>query len=240
MNRRSLLAGRCWPWAWQAWPVRGGRQDWGGGGPKGGLFGLPISWEEITYYNNFYEFGTDKCDPVKNPGSHDNCTMGRQDRRAGATAPVITRSKNIIGSVLSKNVSTVSLASRRGDGEPSLERLRAADLLRDGRVSRSGGANTWPLNPCSGQREMRASDFPGSGMGPYVKGLRLDEAMHPLTIMATGKSMGRESPNQNGRAAAGWSCHGKYGFKSIKVRVADDPGADYATADKLGTKAAAA
>ena len=52
---------------------------------------------------------------------------------------------------------------------------------------------------------------------PYVEGLRLDEAMHPLTIMATG-IYGRDIPNQNGaplRLVVPW----KYGFKSIKSIV---------------------
>ena len=52
---------------------------------------------------------------------------------------------------------------------------------------------------------------------PYVEGLRLDEAMHPLTIMATG-IYGRDIPNQNGaplRLVVPW----KYGFKSIKSVV---------------------
>ena len=52
---------------------------------------------------------------------------------------------------------------------------------------------------------------------PYVEGLRLDEAMHPLTIMATGL-YGEELPNQNGapfRLVVPW----KYGFKSIKSVV---------------------
>ena len=52
---------------------------------------------------------------------------------------------------------------------------------------------------------------------PYVEGLRLDEAMHPLTIMATG-IYGRTIPNQNGaplRLVVPW----KYGFKSIKSIV---------------------
>jgi len=61
---------------------------------------------------------------------------------------------------------------------------------------------------------------------PYKEGLRLDEAMHPLTIMATG-IYGRDIPNQNGapiRLVVPW----KYGYKSIKsiVRislVADQP-----------------
>jgi sulfoxide reductase catalytic subunit YedY len=52
---------------------------------------------------------------------------------------------------------------------------------------------------------------------PYVEGLRIDEAMHPLTILATGM-YGRELPNQNGaplRLVVPW----KYGFKSIKSIV---------------------
>ena len=52
---------------------------------------------------------------------------------------------------------------------------------------------------------------------PYVEGLRLDEAMHPLTILATG-IYGEELPNQNGaplRLVVPW----KYGFKSIKSIV---------------------
>ena len=52
---------------------------------------------------------------------------------------------------------------------------------------------------------------------PYVEGLRLDEALHPLTIVATG-IYGRDIPNQNGaplRLVVPW----KYGFKSIKSIV---------------------
>ena len=60
---------------------------------------------------------------------------------------------------------------------------------------------------------------------PYVEGLRLDEAMHPLTILATGL-YGETLPNQNGaplRLVVPW----KYGFKSIKsiVRITLDRGA---------------
>jgi sulfoxide reductase catalytic subunit YedY len=57
----------------------------------------------------------------------------------------------------------------------------------------------------------------GSFPWPYVEGLRLDEAMHPLTIMATGL-YGAPIPNQNGapiRLVVPW----KYGFKSIKAIV---------------------
>ena len=68
--------------------------------------------------------------------------------------------------------------------------------------------------------EMRGvrSRFTGGGINyPYVEGLRMDEAMHPLTLMATGL-YGKTLPNQNGapvRLVTPW----KYGFKSIKSLV---------------------
>ena len=68
----------------------------------------------------------------------------------------------------------------------------------------------------------RPEEMPGMGWSPrfpwpYVEGLRLDEAMHPLTFIATGM-YGEELPNQNGaplRLVVPW----KYGFKSIKSIV---------------------
>jgi len=68
---------------------------------------------------------------------------------------------------------------------------------------------------------LRRDEMPGTRYPvldwPYVEGLRLDEAMHPLTIMATG-IYGRDIPKQNGaplRLVVPW----KYGFKSIKSVV---------------------
>ena len=64
--------------------------------------------------------------------------------------------------------------------------------------------------------EMKGQKYPVLDW-PYVEGLRLDEAMHPLTIMATG-IYGKTIPNQNGaplRLVVPW----KYGFKSIKSIV---------------------
>ena len=71
---------------------------------------------------------------------------------------------------------------------------------------------------------MRPEEMPGQESGwytwPYVEGLRLDEAMHPLTILAVGL-YGEVLPNQNGapiRLVVPW----KYGFKSIKSIVKID------------------
>ncbi len=66
-------------------------------------------------------------------------------------------------------------------------------------------------------REQMQSSFAAGIDFPYVEGLRLDEALHPLTILATGL-YGRALPNQNGapiRLVVPW----KYGFKSIKSVV---------------------
>jgi sulfoxide reductase catalytic subunit YedY len=65
-------------------------------------------------------------------------------------------------------------------------------------------------------KQMPDADQAGIDL-PYVEGLRLDEAMHPLTILATGL-YGKTLPNQNGapvRLVVPW----KYGFKSIKSIV---------------------
>jgi sulfoxide reductase catalytic subunit YedY len=68
---------------------------------------------------------------------------------------------------------------------------------------------------------LRPDEMPGVAYPvldwPYVEGLRLDEAVHPLTIMATG-IYGRDIPNQNG-APLRLVCPWKYGFKSIKSVV---------------------
>ena len=68
---------------------------------------------------------------------------------------------------------------------------------------------------------LRPTEMPGQRTAalewPYVEGLRLDEAMHPLTILAVGL-YGKTLPNQNGapiRLVVPW----KYGFKSIKSIV---------------------
>ena len=98
-----------------------------------------------------------------------------------------------------------------------------ADLLN--RVGVQDGARYVAFETLYRPEEMPGTRFPVLEW-PYREGLRLDEAMHPLTIMATG-IYGETIPNQNGapiRLVVPW----KYGFKSIKsiVRItltADEP-----------------
>jgi len=182
----------------------------------------PNSWEDITTYNNFYEFGTGKNDPARHAPDLD--TSGWQVTVDGMV----------------DNPGTYALEDLIGDMETEerIYRFRCveawsmvipwngfelADLLN--KVGVQEGARYVAFETAVIPEVMpgvrrRVLDF------PYVEGLRLDEAMHPLTIMATG-IYGRSILNQNGapmRLVVPW----KYGFKSIKsiVRislVAEEP-----------------
>lgn len=96
-------------------------------------------------------------------------------------------------------------------GFPLADLLRAADPISSARYVRFQGLNDPSQMP--GQRN-------GVFQWPYVEGLRLDEAMHPLTLLATGL-YGKTLLPQNGaplRLVAPW----KYGFKYIKAIVKID------------------
>lgn len=171
------------------------------------------TWEEITSYNNFYEFGTGKEDPAKYAG-------------ALTTDPWSVRIDGLVDNPGSYSFGDIMA---RMTIEERIYRFRCvegwsrvvpwngfelADLLELAGVqstARYVGFETL-LRPS----EMRGVKFPVLDW-PYVEGLRLDEAMHPLTIMATG-IYGRDIANQNGaplRLVVPW----KYGFKSIKSIV---------------------
>ncbi|HSM59159.1 MAG TPA: protein-methionine-sulfoxide reductase catalytic subunit MsrP [Longimicrobiales bacterium] len=176
--------------------------------------GEPVnSWDDITTYNNFYEFGTGKSDPSRNSGSF-------QPRPW--------------------TVSVDGLVAR--PGEYQLEDFLAPHKLED-RVYRMRCVEAWsmvvpwrgfPLADLVKRVEptgsakfvelttvVRPEEMPGQRRRvldwPYVEGLRLDEAMHPLTLLVTGV-YGRDLPNQNGaplRLIVPW----KYGFKGVKSIV---------------------
>ena len=170
----------------------------------------PNSWEEITFYNNYYEFGTSKEDPANNAGSL-------------TTSPWTIEVDGLVD-----NPGTYDLTELL-DGlevEERIYRFRCveawsmvipwngielADILT--RVGVQEGANYVAFETVMRPDEMPGLRYPVLDW-PYREGLRLDEAMHPLTIMATG-IYGRPIPNQNGapiRLVVPW----KYGFKSIK------------------------
>lgn len=208
LNRRAILAGMA------------------GGGMVAALPGMaagqtvaqakamePNRLEDITAYNNFYEFGTDKDDPARYAGRM-------------TTAPWSIRIDGLV--------------DRPGDY--ALEDILSQMTIEE-RIYRFRCVEAWSMViPWNGfeladllamvgvqpgathvafETLLRPEEMPGVRSPvldwPYVEGLRLDEAQHPLTIMATG-IYGQPIPNQNGapiRLVVPW----KYGFKSIKSIV---------------------
>lgn len=173
----------------------------------------PNSFEDITTYNNFYEFGTGKEDParyasalttapwsieidglVDRPGNY-----GLEDVLKGVDIEErIYRLRCVEGwsMVVPWNGFELNVLLDRVGVRPSAKYVAFETLVRPSEMR--------------GQKS-RLIDW------PYREGLRLDEAMHPLTILATGL-YDKPMPNQNGaplRLVVPW----KYGFKSIKSIV---------------------
>ncbi|WP_434615703.1 protein-methionine-sulfoxide reductase catalytic subunit MsrP [Tabrizicola sp. M-4] len=173
----------------------------------------PNSLEDITTYNNFYEFGTGKEDPARNAG-------------ALTTDPW---SITIDGMV--EKPGTYDLADILKD-QPLEERIYRFRCVEAWSMivpwigfELSGLLNRVGVQPSAKYVAFETLVRPEEMVGqqspilewPYREGLRLDEAMHPLTILATGL-YGEEMPKQNGapiRLVVPW----KYGFKSIKSIV---------------------
>jgi sulfoxide reductase catalytic subunit YedY len=173
----------------------------------------PNRFEEASQYNNFYEFGTDKSDPVSNA----------QDFRPRPWRVSIEGEAEALG-------------------ELDLDDLLKPHALEE-RIYRLRCVEAWSMvipwvgfplvdliKRCKPTSKARYVEFttlydpkrmPGQRSHvlrwPYVEGLRIDEATHPLALLAVGM-YGRALPNQNGaplRLVVPW----KYGFKSIKSIV---------------------
>ncbi len=174
---------------------------------------VPNSLDDITSYNNYYEFGTGKEDP------------------AAYASALKTDPWSVVVDGLVDNPGTYSLADLIKD-QPIEERIyrfrcvEAWSMIVPWQGFQLSGLLT-KLGVQAGAKYVafetlvRPEEMPGIGSvsieWPYREGLRLDEAMHPLTIMATGL-YGEPIPNQNGapiRLVVPW----KYGFKSIKAIV---------------------
>jgi sulfoxide reductase catalytic subunit YedY len=175
----------------------------------------PNSWEEITNYNNYYEFGTGKSDPAAN--------AGRLSTRPWSIAVT---------------------GEAEATGNFHLEDFLKPYALQE-RIYRFRCVEAWSMvipwvgiplasllqrfKPTSRAKYVafetlyRPSQMPGQASWPpvlpwpYREGLRIDEAMNPLSLMVVGL-YGRVLPNQNGaplRLIVPW----KYGFKGIKAIV---------------------
>ena len=173
----------------------------------------PNTWEEITSYNNFYEFGTGKDDPAKNAGamSTDGWTVkidGLVDKPGDYSMDDI-----LSGTSLEERIYRFRCVEAWSMVVPWVG-FELADLLNKVGVQPSAKYVAF-------ETAVLPDVMPGVRRGvldwPYREGLRLDEAMHPLTMMATG-IYDEPIPNQNGapiRLVVPW----KYGFKSIKSIV---------------------
>ncbi|MEO8041330.1 MAG: protein-methionine-sulfoxide reductase catalytic subunit MsrP, partial [Acidobacteriota bacterium] len=168
--------------------------------------------EEITNYNNFYEFSTGKRDVARKAGD------------------LITRPWTIeIGGLVQKPRTFDIEDLLKFDQEERIYRHRCVEAwsmvipwigfplkkLLD-QAEPLGNAKYVAFETAYDPERMQSSFSAGIDF-PYVEGLRLDEAMHPLTTLATGL-YGKQMPNQNGapiRLVVPW----KYGFKSIKSVV---------------------
>jgi len=170
-------------------------------------------YADVTTYNNYYEFGTGKDDPARE---------ARDFRPRPWTV-------EIAGEVARPARYDLDDLLRPHTVQERVYRLRCVEAwsmvvpwrgipLRDviGRVQPTPRARFVEFTTLHDPRRM-----PGQRSDviawPYVEGLRMDEAMHPLALLATGL-YGRDLPNQNGaplRLVVPW----KYGFKGIKAIV---------------------
>ena len=172
-------------------------------------------FDDVTSYNNFYEFGMDKSDPQQH--AHDMTTD--------------PWSVSVGGLVNKPGKLNLEDLMSEFDLEERIYRLRCveawsmvvpwvgfplADLLK--RFDPKSEGKFVEFKTAYRRGEMRGTrSFSSSIDWPYREGLRMDEAMHPMTLMAVGL-YGKTLPNQNGaplRLVVPW----KYGFKSIKSVV---------------------
>jgi sulfoxide reductase catalytic subunit YedY len=173
----------------------------------------PTAYKDATTYNNFYEFGTDKSDPASYAGT--------LKPRPWTVA--------IEGEVKKPMTVDIDGLQKLAPLEERVYRLRCvegwsmvipwigysfSELIR--KVEPTGNAKFVEFISLADKKQM-----PGLGSPvlewPYVEGLRLDEANHPLAMLALGM-YGEVLPNQNGapvRIVLPW----KYGFKSAKSIV---------------------
>jgi methionine sulfoxide reductase catalytic subunit len=186
----------------------------------------PNSFEEITNYNNYYEFSTNKQSVARKA---ENFVTRPWTVEVGGMVqkPKIFGIEELLGFEQEERIYRFRCVEGWSMvipwvGFPLKKLLDAVEPLGTAKYvafqTFYDGAN--PDNPemklPAGANGMQSAFAAGIEL-PYVEGLRLDEARHPLTILATGL-YGKQLPNQNGapvRLVVPW----KYGFKSIKSIV---------------------
>ncbi len=173
----------------------------------------PNDWDDITGYNNFYEFGTGKGDPARHAGRM-------------ALQPWTLRIDGDVARPLTLDLDDLMALAPMEERITRLRCVEAWSMV----IPWTGYSLSHLLQkaePLSRARyvvfttALQPDAMPGVRRGildwPYTEGLRLDEAMHPLTLLTFGV-YGRALPPQNGaplRVIVPW----KYGFKSAKSLV---------------------
>jgi len=170
--------------------------------------------EDITAYNNYYEFGADKEDPARNAAN-----FKTNPWTVSIEGLVEKSGKYDVNAIIRMHPSLEERVYRMRCVEgwsmviPWIGIPLAAVIKAAQPTSKAGYVAFETLYDPKQMPEQRRPVL----QWPYVEGLRLDEAMHPLTILAVG-IYGESLPNQDGapiRLVVPW----KYGFKSIKSIV---------------------
>jgi len=171
------------------------------------------SWTDVTTYNNYYEFGTGKEDPARyavnfKPRPWSVAVNGECDKPGSYNYEDLVSAQ-----VLEERIYRLRCVEAWSMVIPWVG-IPMAGLLKqfepNSKAKYVRFKTLYDPQRMPGQQR-RTLDW------PYVEGLTIEEAMHPLTLMAVGL-YGRELPNQNGapmRLVVPW----KYGFKSIKAIV---------------------
>jgi len=173
----------------------------------------PNSYEDITSYNNFYEFGIDKGAPAANSGRFKPTPWSVAVSGECENTGTFTLEDVLKGHSLEERVYRLRCVEAWSMVIPWTG-VPLADVLK--RFKPTSKAKYVAFKTVLRPAEMPGQRYPVLEW-PYVEGLRIDEAMHPLALLTVGL-YGKTLPNQNGaplRLITPW----KYGFKGIKSIV---------------------
>jgi len=179
----------------------------------GSLTDAPNSWEDVTTYNNFYEFGTGKSDPVRNAHTLQPAPWSVEITGDAAKTGTFTLEDILKPHTLEDRIYRFRCVEAWSMIVPWVG-FPLGDLLK--RFEPTSDAKFVQFVTLNDPKQMPGLRYPVLDW-PYREGLTIEEAMHPLTLLTVGV-YGKVLPNQSGaplRLIVPW----KYGFKSIKSIV---------------------
>ena len=171
------------------------------------------SYEQVTTYNNFYEFGTDKSDPAKNAQKFNTSNWVVSVEGDVAKPRKFTMDEILKIAPLEERIYRHRCVEAWSIVVPWIG-FSFSNLVK--LVEPTEKAKFVAFQSYYDSKQMPQGRWAGIEF-PYVEGLRMDEAMNPLTLLCVGM-YGESLPNQDGapvRLVIPW----KYGFKSIKSLV---------------------